>query len=310
MIFLNILLCILKIIGIAILVILGLIILILCLILFVPIRYKIYASFHQKPHVSAHITYLLKLLHVDFELNGKESELKIKIFGHNISDKKEKNSRENKKSNHSNRREEVNVKQAEQPEKVPDRTDRIDKMPQQVQNLQPKQTIAKADNSSDSDSENKSVSAKKAEKSEKSPKNPAKTENKADRAADKNDRHSEISGKVKAIIVLLKENRPVIDFVLRCLKILFKHILPGSHVINIKLGFDDPALLGELLGAAAVIRAMTGLVINITPVWDETVFEAEADLKGRIILGRVLYIAAVVYFNKEVKKFIKAIKNI
>lgn len=307
MIFLNILLCILKIIGIAILVILGLIILILCLILFVPIRYRIYASFHQKPHVSAHITYLLKLLDVDFELDGKESELKIKIFGHNISDKKEKNSRENKKSNHSNRREEVNVKQAEQPEKVPDRTDRIDKMPQQVQNLQPKQTIAKADNSSDSDIENKSVSAKKAEKS---PKNPAKTENKADRAADKNDRRSEISDKVKAIIALLKENRPVIDFVLKYLKLLFKHILPGSHVINIKLGFDDPALLGELLGAAAVIRAMTGLVINITPVWDETVFEAEADLKGRIILGRVLYIAAVVYFNKEVKKFIKAIKNI
>lgn len=307
MIFLNILLCILKIIGIAILVILGLIVLILCLILFVPIRYRIYASFHQKPHASAHITYLLKLLDVDFELDGKEAELKIKIFGHNISDKKEKNSRENKKSNHSNRREEVNVKQAEQPEKVPDRTDRIDKMPQQVQNLQPKQTIAKADNSSDSDSENKSVSAKKAEKS---PKNPAKTENKADRAADKNDRHSEISYKVKAIIALLKENRPVIDFVLKYLKLLFKHILPGSHVINIKLGFDDPALLGELLGAAAVIRAMTGLVINITPVWDETVFEAEADLKGRIILGRVLYIAAVVYFNKEVKKFIKSIKNI
>ncbi len=307
MIFLNILLCILKFIGIAILVILGLIILILCLILFIPIRYRIYASFHQKPHVSAHITYLLKLLHVDFGLDGKKSELKIKIFGHNISDKKEKNSRENKKSNHSNRREEVNVKQAEQPEKVPDRTDRIDKMPHQVQNLQPKQTIAKADNSSDSDSENKSVSAKKAEKS---PKNPAKTQDKADRAADKNDRHSEISDKVKAIIALLKENRPVIDFVLKHLKLLFKHILPGSHVINIKLGFDDPALLGELLGAAAVIRAMTGLVINITPVWDDTVFEAEADLKGRIILGRVLYIAAVVYFNKEVKKFIKAIKNI
>lgn len=307
MIFLNILLCILKIIGIAILVILGLIILILCLILFVPIRYRIYASFHQKPHVSAHITYLLKLLHVDFELDGKESELKIKIFGHNISDKKEKNSRENKKSKHSNRREEVNVKQAEQPEKVPDRTSGIDKMPQQAQNLQPKQTIAKADNSSDSDSENKSVSAKKAEKS---PKNPAKTENKAGMAADKNNRHSEISDKVKAIIALLKENRPVIDFVLKYLKLLFKHILPGSHVINIKLGFDDPALLGELLGAVAVIRAMTGLVINITPVWDETVFEVEADLKGRIILGRVLYIAAVVYFNKEVKKFIKAIKNI
>ena len=85
--------------------------------------------------------------------------------------------------------------------------------------------------------------------------------------------------------------------------------MPGSHTILIKLGLDDPALLGEIVGGIAVFRAMTGIVINITPVWNDKVFEAELDFKGRIILGRVLYIAAGVYFNKEVKKIIKTIKN-
>ena len=80
-------------------------------------------------------------------------------------------------------------------------------------------------------------------------------------------------------------------------------------MIDIRLGLDDPAMLGEILGAAAVVRASTGLVINISPVWNEAVFEADADLKGRIILGRVLFIAARVYFNKDVKKLISAIRK-
>ena len=133
----------------------------------------------------------------------------------------------------------------------------------------------------------------------------------------KSDKKTEVSGsdsdgiidKVKSIVSLIKENRGVIDFVMRQLKLLFKHIMPGSHTISIKLGLDDPALLGEIVGGIAVFRAMTGIVINITPVWDDKVFEAELDFKGRIILGRVLYIAARVYFNKEVKKIIKTIKN-
>ena len=68
-------------------------------------------------------------------------------------------------------------------------------------------------------------------------------------------------------------------------------------------------MLGEILGAVAVVRASTGLIINITPVWNEMIFEADADLKGRIILGRVLFIAARVYFNKDVKKLINAVRK-
>lgn len=298
MLFLKVLLCILKIIGIVLLVVVGIVLLILCLLLFVPIRYRVHASFYGKPRVSAHVTYLLRLLHVNFELDGKESELKIKLFGHNISDGKKT---DDKKTADSPGQNDSTVKEAE----TVGEADTLAKSKKAIK--------AEASAGHKDQPDSGSSHAEKSRKADK-PKNSGKPESLPDK---KSDKKTEVSGsdsagiidKVKSIVSLIKENRGVIDFVMRQLKLLFKHIMPGSHTISIKLGLDDPALLGEIVGGIAVFRAMTGIVINITPVWDDKVFEAELDFKGRIILGRVLYIAARVYFNKEVKKIIKTIKN-
>ena len=133
--------------------------------------------------------------------------------------------------------------------------------------------------------------------------------NKKEKNKNTNTKTGGIIDNIKTVTELLKENKSVLTFIFRQIKLLFRHVLPGSHVINIRLGLDDPAMLGEILGAVAVVRASTGLVINIIPVWDEAVFEADADLKGRIILGRILFIAARVYFNKDVKKLISAVRK-
>ena len=298
MLFLKILLCILKIIGIVLLVVVGIVLLILCLLLFVPIRYRVHASFYGKPRVSAHVTYLLRLLHVNFELDGQESELKIKLFGHNIPDGKKT---DDKKTADSPGQNDSTVNEAE----MFCKTDTFTKS---------KKTIEAEASSGHKERKESGIShAGKSRKADK-PKNSGKPESLHDKKSDKKTEVSDsdsdgIIDKVKSIVSLIKENRGVIDFVMRQLKLLFKHIMPGSHTISIKLGLDDPALLGEIVGGIAVFRAMTGIVINITPVWDDKIFEAELDFKGRIILGRVLYIAARVYFNKEVKKIIKTIKN-
>ena len=331
MLFLKILLCILKIIGIIFLAIVGIVLLILCLLLFVPIRYRVHASFYGKPRMSAHVTYLLSLLHVNFELDGKESELKIKLFGHNISDDKKTDDKETADSPEQNdstvKEEHDDVKAGKavetgeasdgseadgicKSEKV-NEAETIDKTDTLAKSKKAIKAEASAGHKDQPDSG--SSHAEKSRKADK-PKNSGKPESLPDK---KSDKKTEVSGsdsdrtidKVKSIVSLIKENRGVIDFVMRQLKLLFKHIMPGSHTISIKLGLDDPALLGEIVGGIAVFRAMTGIVINITPVWDDKVFEAELDFKGRIILGRVLYIAARVYFNKEVKKIIKTIKN-
>lgn len=331
MLFLKILLCILKIIGIILLAVVGIVLLILCLLLFVPIRYRVHASFYGKPRVSAHVTYLLSLLHVNFELDGKESELKIKLFGHNISDDKktdDKVTTDSPEQNDSTVKEEhddVKAGKAVETGEASDgnEADGICKSEKvnEAETIDKTDTLTKSEKvikteASAEHKERKDSGSSHAEKSRKAdkPKNSGKPESLPDK---KSDKKTEVSGsdsdgiidKVKSIVSLIKENRGVIDFVMRQLKLLFKHIMPGSHTISIKLGLDDPALLGEIVGGIAVFRAMTGIVINITPVWDDKVFEAELDFKGRIILGRVLYIAARVYFNKEVKKIIKTIKN-
>lgn len=307
MLFLKVLLCILKIIGIVLLVVVGIVLLILCLLLFVPIRYRVHASFYGKPRVSAHVTYLLRLLHVNFELDGQESELKIKLFGHNISDGKKT---DDKKTADSPGQNDSTVKEEHDAVKAGEAV----KSCEVNTPTKSKKTIEAEASSGHKERKESGIShAGKSRKADKS-NNSGKPESLHDK---KSDKKTEVSGsdsdgiidKVKSIVSLIKENRGVIDFVMRQLKLLFKHIMPGSHTISIKLGLDDPALLGEIVGGIAVFRAMTGIVINITPVWDDKIFEAELDFKGRIILGRVLYIAARVYFNKEVKKIIKTIKN-
>ncbi len=331
MLFLKILLCILKIIGIILLTVVGIVLLILCLLLFVPIRYRVHASFYGKPRVSAHVTYLLRLLHVNFELDGKESALKIKLFGHNISDDKktdDKVTTDSPEQNDSTVKEEHDDVKAGKVVETGEASDgseadgicKSEKV-NEAETFGKADTLAKSKKAIKAEAsaghkdqpDSGSSHAEKSRKADK-PKNSGKPESLLDK---KSDKKTEVSGsdsgrtidKVKSIVSLIKENRGVIDFVMRQLKLLFKHIMPGSHTISIKLGLDDPALLGEIVGGIAVFRAMTRIVINITPVWDDKVFEAELDFKGRIILGRVLYIAARVYFNKEVKKIIKTIKN-
>ncbi len=307
MLFLKILLCILKIIGIILLAVVGIVLLILCLLLFVPIRYRVHASFYGKPRVSAHVTYLLRLLHVNFELDGQESELKIKLFGHNISDGKKT---DDKKTADSPGQNDSTVKEEHDAVKAGEavKSCEVDTPTKSKKTIEVEASSGHKERKESGSSH--AGKSRKADKSNNSGKPESLHDKKSDKKTEVSDSDSDgIIDKVKSIVSIIKENRGVIDFVMRQLKLLFKHIMPGSHTISIKLGLDDPALLGEIVGGIAVFRAMTGIVINITPVWDDKVFEAELDFKGRIILGRVLYIAARVYFNKEVKKIIKTIKN-
>lgn len=297
MFFLSILLTILKIAGIVILVLLGILILLLCLLLFVPIRYRVHAEFHGKINVTAHVTYLLRLLHIQFSLEGTESDLQIHLFGRSISGQKEKAApAKDKKAKKPEKKQVVTVAsgKAEPKEAVKAVGTKTKEAVKREVKPEPKQEAKQ---------EPKREPAKPVEKK------PDIENNKKEKNKNTNTKTGDIINNIKTVTNLLKENKKVLKFIFGQIKLLFRHVLPGSYVINIRLGLDDPAMLGEILGAVAVVRASTGLIINITPVWNETIFEADADLKGRIILGRVLFIAARVYFNKDVKKLINAVRK-
>ncbi len=280
MLLLNILLWILKFIGIVLLVILGIVLLVVCLLLFVPIRYNINVQYKGEVKVTARITYLLHALRVRFEMVGKESSTDIRALWFKLSGKDDK---------------QQNKRIEEQ------RTDTDSILQQDLQPGLPIKSEPKMQSETDVHRTKDRQPEKRNPKSEK--------KDKKNKNFHTKDKSGGIMESVKSVVAMLKENRSVLSFLMRQLKVLLRHILPGSHVINLKLGLDDPALLGELLGAAAVVRAATNLVINITPVWDEKVLEADCGFKGRILLGKLIFIALRVYFNKDVKKIIHILKN-
>ena len=82
----------------------------------------------------------------------------------------------------------------------------------------------------------------------------------------------------------------------------FKHIMPLKHRIKLEFGTGSPDTTGEILGALAVVMALTGMNIQVMPDFDNAIFRGEIYMKGRIRLFNILIIALKVYFNKELRR--------
>lgn len=158
------------------------------------------------------------------------------------------------------------------------------------------------------DQQSQEVKSKKKTKKDK-PKKEKNKKEKVKKSKPKKEKGESIFDKIKKGVAFLKDNKKTFDFILKKLKKLLKHILPGSHVINLHLGLGDPGTLGEIIGAVSVVRAMTNLIINVNPDFENKVIEGNFRFKGKIRLGTVLFIGISVYFNKDVKKLINMFKK-
>lgn len=113
----------------------------------------------------------------------------------------------------------------------------------------------------------------------------------------------DIKTKVSALIEFIdsREFRDNLAFVKSQLGRFFKHIMPSKHSIKLEFGTGSPDTTGEILGALAVVMALTGMNIQVIPDFDNAVFRGYIYMKGRIRLFNILIIALKVYFNKELR---------
>lgn len=86
---------------------------------------------------------------------------------------------------------------------------------------------------------------------------------------------------------------------------LLKHVLPRKLNGNLTFGMDDPATTGYILAAISAFYGLYCENLDITPDFEGKRLEGDVDFKGHIILGYVLGYAAILYFNKRVRKFLK-----
>lgn len=122
------------------------------------------------------------------------------------------------------------------------------------------------------------------------------------------------SGKEKAVLV--KEfvfGRECLDFV--CVVRdnvlhLWRHIKPKLLRIDMTIGFDDPAVTGQVLGVIAAFCGAAGIMPCVTPDFEKRVFESDIEIKGRVTVFILLKILIKVYFCEELKEFKKSYKSI
>ena len=101
---LDIILIVLKVIGILLLAILGLLIVLLSIVLFVPVRYKSLGEFDKgdkglEYQITAKVTWLVHIVSIKFQRNGNRNLLSFKIFGIEMLNREKKRSKRKKKRN-------------------------------------------------------------------------------------------------------------------------------------------------------------------------------------------------------------------
>lgn len=331
---LHILLMILKIIGIILLAIIGIALLIVILILFVPIRYRIQAHRYDDTMAKVNVSWLLSAIRFTLKYNGAEVDTKIRILGFDGSkfingDTKQKqediidytNEEEKTEPKMEPKACDTDALDENKSDNVSNNTNGIGKSDDtNKDNGIDTEDSTNTDNGIDTeDSINQSdISSSKEQKK----KNTRKPKNIFSRLVFKAKKiyhkfktwckklmnmlkkADDIKTKLLALAEFIDSREFKDNFAFAKVQLgrLFKHIMPLKHRIKLEFGTGSPDTTGEILGALAVIMALTGMNIQVMPDFDNAIFRGEIYMKGRIRLFNILIIALKVYFNKELRR--------
>lgn len=303
----QVLLLILKIIGIALLVILGLILLVLALVLFVPVFYRVRVIHNpEKTQVKGRVRFLFPLLSVTFEYLKKFS-YKVRVLGFALldSEKPKKEKKPGKKKGKKSKKHKPERKKKRQAEQLPEKQS---EKPPETASPEPvaeeiSQKQARAEQQAEHVKENSPGFFEKIRvKIQKIRETVSNVINKVKKLLHQKDEVQRILNK--------PESKQAISFAWDELKHLLKHILPRKIKGYVAYGADDPATTGKVLGILGIVYARTGQLVEIRPNFEEAQLECDVELRGRVQVFTLLVIAVKVFMNQELRQLISDFKNV
>lgn len=308
----QVLLLILKIIGITLLVILGLILLVLCLVLFVPVFYRVRVIYNpEKTQVKARASFLFPLILVTFEYL-KQVKYKVRLFGFALLDsekpkKEKKQKKTTKKEKKKNKK--SKTKEPEQPKSSPEPV--TESADEAVLESAVNETAKTPDAWKEPVPELE-------EKNEQAEKQSFFEKVKCKIQKIRETKHNLIKNLKKLLhqknevqkILAKPETKKAIAFAWGQLKHLLKHVLPRKMKGYVAYGADNPATTGQVLGILSVVYARTGMLLEIRPNFQEKQLECDVELKGRIQAVTLLVIAVKVVMNQELRQLIADVKKL
>ncbi len=252
-------------------------ILILVLVLCVPIRYDLKARYNEGFRARAGVHWLLRLLHIKAAAINAQILVKVNVFGHCL-----------KKQHLGKWGEEENEEAAseQKPEKEPEKKEEKEEPEAEEKPPAPAQPFD-------------AVFAEMEEEKPEEEKPGAVPEEAEDGAED----FREMIRKVEAFLDDEK-NQYTIHLILKQLRKLGKHLLPTKFLIEGKLGLDDPAKTGEIIGKVYRFYPLYGDHIRLDGVYDEKVTNVYTEIAGRIRLGILVEIAVRLLLNKNFRQWI------
>ena len=103
----------------------------------------------------------------------------------------------------------------------------------------------------------------------------------------------------------LEASKEAIEFGWKWLKYLLWHMRPRKIRGYLKLGQEDPADTGELLGLLCTLRPVCGRHFLVEPDFEREVLEGSFYMKGFLQLYVVAIVLAKYYFNKNFMRFVR-----
>ena len=330
---LHILLLILKIIGIIIAVILGILVLLLCIVLFVPVRYEVKASFDGKITTAkavAEVTWLARLLGVKVQYKDGSPHFRARIAWKTLKasgdskDEPEKQEKSEKqetavldKAASEDRKEEkgrlkVDEKESEHEKKVKESTEDEKKISEKV--LEERKNVPQKVEKSEKELE------KEHEESEGEPGKKRlgimeKLQNiyhkiistkKAfcDKIKALSGKIKELTGKKEKVMSFLQNEDHKKAWVKAKKELwkLLKRLWPKCLKADIRYGFEDPSITGKILAGFSMIYPFVGENVHVYPDFEQSVIEGKLYIKGKIRVVTFIRTAWNLFWCKAVRK--------
>lgn len=298
---LSIFLSVLKIIGFVLLGIIGFVLLILCLVLFVPIRYRLHIDKDKDEgfefRVFGVVSYLLHLLNVHIEYpSDRLFYVRISLF--RIFPRKEKKIKNNKNK----------ISVSEDVEEKFDNDFFEEEISNDIVTAYPIKEDTNEFCSEESDTEES-----------------ANKESIKDFLVHMVDFLRNFKEKISNICKKICEIKDNADYYLgiinsntfnhafnKCKKEfikLIKIILPASVKGYVEFGGKEPSLTAQVYGFYNVFKPRAFRRFKFIPFLEEERFNGHVDIKGHFCIISILVIAIKVYFNRDIKKTLKMFKK-
>lgn len=267
---LAVILAILKFIGILLLVVLGLVLIVCAAVLFVPVRYIVQCKSGEQFNVGFNLSWCFRALQLRKRIS--EHRINIYIFGINMSQFKNPFKKRERKY------EDVHVTNS--------RVNLVDDFYEEEKKHQ--RMIDEEEKNMQIETDYEDESAREEEK------------------VSDHRKKSFSFDKISSIITFIRdyENKSAFNKIKKELAGVFRYLMPDRVRGRVLFGTGDPCTTGWVLGAISMFRVVYTEGLVITPDFEEKVFVADGQVKGKV---RVIYFLRLFlrgYLDDDIKRCI------